>query len=456
MMQKGDFSEGSVPRHILRLAAPIFLAELVNITYNIVDRMFIGHIPSTGTLALSGVGVAFPLITFINSFAGFVSVGGAPLFSIKRGEGDEKSAKEILETSFSLLMIMSLFLMILLFSLRNVVLPIMGADATTYSFAESYFTIYLIGTPFVLISLGANPFITAQGHAVVGMATVLIGAALNIILDPIFIFVLGMGVKGAAVATVISQGASAIWVVIFLISGGEVRLRRLSVSLFQLKKILKLGVSGFMFKVTNSITQGVVNITLRAYGGASSALYIGAVSIINSMREVVSLPIHALSSSVQPIMGFNYGAKLNRRVRKTIQSFMIMTISYGFIAWSLMQFLPRFFISIFTPDEELIELTVPLLRIFFAFFFCMSFQNSGQHTFVSLNCPKRAVFFSLFRKVILVVPFTLLFPLIMGVRGVFWAESISQLIGGTASMTTMLITIFSVISKTPDGVKAEI
>ena len=455
-VKKGDFSKGSVPMHMLRIAAPIFLAELVNVTYNIVDRMFIGHIPSNGTLALSSVGVAFPLITLINAFAGFVSSGGAPLFSITRGEGDDKKAGDILETSISFLLLTSLFLMVLLFSLMNIILPIMGADETTFSFAKSYFSLYLLGTPFVLISLGANPFITAQGHAIVGMATVMIGALINIILDPIFIFLMGMGVKGAAAATVISQGCSALWVIIFLVRGGEIKLRKLKIVPSLLGKIIKLGISGFSFKVTNSLTQGVANMTLRAYGGASGALYIGAMSIINSMREVVALPISAISSSAQPVMGYNYGAKLNKRVTKTIRSLIVMCISYGLVAWGSMMLLPHIFISIFTPDKELIGLTIPLLRIYFSFFFCMSFQNSGQNTYVALNCPRRAVFFSLFRKVVLVVPLTLILPLFLGVNGVFYAESISQAIGGTLCMTTMFITVYRKVKRTPDGVKAEI
>ena len=453
---KGDFSKGSVPGHMMRLAYPIFFAELVHVTYNIVDRMFIGHIPSTGTLALSGVGVAFPLISFINAFAGFVSSGGAPLFSIKRGEGDDESAGKILETSVTFLLIVSAALMILLYSLMDFVLPVMGADDSTFQYAKSYFSVYLMGTPFVLIALGANSFITAQGHAVVGMVTVLIGAALNIILDPIFIFLLDMGATGAAAATVISQAISALWVVLFLMRGEEIKLRRIALSGEYLRRILKLGVSGFMFKVTNSITQGLANITLRLYGGVDGALYIGAMSIINSMREVVALPISAISSSSQPVMGYNYGARLNSRVKKTIESLMVMCFSYGLLSWGVVMLLPKILISIFTPDEALVALTVPLMRIYFAAFFCMSFQNSGQNTFVALNCARRAVFFSLFRKVVLVVPFTLVLPIFLGVEGVFWAEALSQAVGGTACMTTMLITVYRKVKKTEDGRRAEI
>ena len=441
---------------MMRLAYPIFFAELVHVTYNIVDRMFIGHIPSTGTLALSGVGVAFPLISFINAFAGFVSSGGAPLFSIKRGEGDDESAGKILETSVTFLLIVSAALMILLYSLMDFVLPVMGADDSTFQYAKSYFSVYLMGTPFVLIALGANSFITAQGHAVVGMVTVLIGAWLKIILDPIFIFLLDMGATGAAAATVISQAISALWVILFLMRGEEIKLRRIALSGEYLRRILKLGVSGFMFKVTNSITQGLANITLRLYGGVDGALYIGAMSIINSMREVVALPISAISSSSQPVMGYNYGARLNSRVKKTIESLMVMCFSYGLLSWGVVMMLPKILISIFTPDEALVALTVPLMRIYFAAFFCMSFQNSGQNTFVALNCARRAVFFSLFRKLVLVVPFTLVLPIFLGVEGVFWAEALSQAVGGTACMTTMLITVYRKVKKTEDGRRAEI
>ena len=265
-----------------------------------------------------------------------------------------------------------------------------------------------------------------------------------------------MGVKGAAAATVISQGCSALWVALFLIRGEEIKLRRLRVVPSLLSKILKLGVSGFCFKVTNSLTQGIANMTLRAYGGASGALYIGAMSIINSMREVVALPISAISSSSQPVMGYNYGAKLNKRVVKTIRSLVVMCISYGLAAWAMVMVLPHVFISIFTPDENLIGLTVPLMRIYFSCFFCMSFQNSGQNTFVALNCPRRAVFFSLFRKVVLVVPLTLLFPLFLGVEGVFYAEAFSQAVGGTLCCLTMLMTVYRKVRNTPDGVRAEI
>ncbi|MBQ0070718.1 MAG: polysaccharide biosynthesis C-terminal domain-containing protein [Spirochaetales bacterium] len=297
---KGDFSQGSIFNHILRLALPYILAEFVHVMYNIVDRMFIGHIPEIGTLALSGVGIVFPIISFINAFAGLWSTGGAPLCSIHRGKGDNEGAHDIMETCFTLLLVNAVVIMLVLFPTMKWTLHWMGADESTYAYAKDYFSIYLLGTVFTYISLGANPFINMQGNSIVGMMTVLLGAAINIILDPIFIFVLGMGVKGAAWATVISQFCSALWAVTFLVSKrASVRLRKLCIKKDCIGKVFSLGVSGFMFKMTNSITQGVANITLSIFGGTMGTFYIGAMSIINSMREVVSLPITAMAHSAQ-------------------------------------------------------------------------------------------------------------------------------------------------------------
>lgn len=453
---KGDFSQGSIPKTILRLALPIMLAEFVHITYNIVDRIFIGHIPEVGTLALSGVGVVFPLISFINAFASLSSSGGAPLCSIARGEGDSDKAKNILETSFTMLIVLGIILTVVLYVSMPVLLRVLGADDLSYSYAYDYFSVYLIGTVFVLISLGANSFINIQGDAVIGMLTVMIGAVLNTILDPVFIFVLGMGVRGAAIATVISQFFSAVWVIRYLLSPKtKIGVSRLHIDFSILKQILKLGVSGFMFKMTNSITQAYANVVLRLFGGSQGTLYIGAMSIINSTREVISLPNTAIASGFQPVASFNFGSKDNTRVRKSIKSFVFMILVYSLAAWSLIMVFPSVFISMFTPDKDLIELTIPCFRLFFGVFFFMAFQTSGQNTYIALNCPKRAVFFSLFRKVILVVPLTTLLPRIgFGVNGVFIAELISQFVGGLCCFTTMYFTVFRKLKNTPDGVKA--
>lgn len=448
MKVKGNFKEGSVLSHILSLAIPTFFAELVNVLYSIVDRMFIGHIPLYGSLALSGVGVTFPLISFISAFASLVSTGGAPLASIKRGEKEEEKTQLIMVTSITFLVIIGVILTVLLFIFQRPLLCLMGADSSTLEYAYSYFSIYILGTVFVLISLGANSFINMQGYSVTAMATVIIGALFNTILDPIFIFVFDLGVRGASIATVISQGFSALWVLYFLIFKAPIKLNKFSIDIPTLINIVKLGISGFVFKLTNSLTQGVANIQLRKYGGVDSTLYIGAMSIINSIREMISLPIIAITNSTQPIISFNYGAGENKRVMKAIRIMVLIALSYGLISWALVLLFPATIVSIFTPDVDLINITVHSAKIYFLAFFMMSFQSSGQTTFISLNKPKRAVFFSLLRKVFLVLPLSLILPLTrLGVDGVFYAEFFSQLFGASCCFLTMYFTLYRPLKK---------
>ncbi len=449
MAAKGNYGEGSIISHILSLAVPTLFAELVNVLYSIVDRMYIGHMAGDGTLALSAVGVVFPLISFISAFPSLISSGAAPIASIERGKGDDEEATRIMETAFTFSLVIGLLLTLVLYIFRYPLLYLMGADSTTISYAVDYFSIYVTGTVFVLISVGFNSFITMQGYGTIGMMTVVIGALLNTVLDPVFMFVFSLGVRGAAVATVISQAVSALWVILFLGSKKTaLRLSRLSFDFKILGKILKLGVSGFMFKVTNSITQAVSNMMIVAFSGSLSTLYIGAMSIINSTREMVSLPISAVTTSSQPVMGYNYGMRSGERVTKTIKIMTAMALSYGVFAWALVMTFPSLLISIFTPDRALLEITVPVMRIYFAVFFMMALQSSGQTTFVALNHPKNAVFFSLLRKVFLVVPLVLILPRIgMGVNGVFYAEALSQLIGASACYSTMYFTVFRPIKR---------
>ena len=448
-LSKGRYSEGSITLHILSLALPTLLAELVNVLYSIVDRMFIGHIPEEGTLALSGVGVVFPLISFISAFSSLISTGGAPIAAIERGKGDDEKAREIMESSFTFTLIIGGLLTLVLSLFSRPLLFFMGADSSTIEYAIEYFSIYVLGTIFVLISVGFNSFITMQGFGTVGMLTVLIGAILNTILDPVFIYLFDMGVKGASIATVISQAISALWVVLFLSSKRSfLRLTRLSLNLAILKRIIALGISGFMFKMTNSLTQATSNITIRHYGGSLSTLYIGAMSIINSTREMVSLPISSITSSSQPVISYNYGAKKYDRVCMAIKSMTVMTFLYGLISWGFVELFPSILIAIYTPDENLISLTIAVMRIFFIVFFMMAFQSSGQTAFISLNRPRFAVFFSLYRKAILVFPLILLLPRVgLGTNGVFWAEAISQLIGASTCYLTMYFVFYKKLKR---------
>ena len=446
---KGNYAEGSITRHILALAVPTLFADLVNVLYSVVDRMFIGHMEGEGTLALSGVGVVFPLISFISAFASLLSTGAAPIAAIERGKGDDKKAERIMETAFTLALIIGGVLTLVLFAFRTPILYMMGAEETTIGYAVDYFQIYVLGSVFVLISVGFNSFITMQGYGAVGMMTVVIGAVINTILDPIFIFTFGMGVSGAAIATVLSQAVSSAWVVWFLKSHrSAIKIRHLRLEKDIVSRIFRLGISGFMFKMTNSITQAASNMTLRSFGGSLSTLYIGAMSIINSTREMVSLPISAVTSSAQPVMGYNYGARKEERVCRTIRVMTLMALGYGILSWAFIMAFPRLLISIYTPDVSLLSVTGPVMRIFFCVFFMMSLQTSGQTTFVGLNHPRHAVFFSLLRKVFLVFPLILILPRLgLGVYGVFWAEAVSQLLGASACYLTMFFTVYRPLKK---------
>ena len=443
-----DFGHGKIGRHILRIALPNMVAELVHVMYSLVDRMYIGHIAGLGTMALSGIGIAFPLITLVSAFASISGTGGAPLCSIARGRQNEKEAQEILDNAFSLTLVLSFVVAVSLFAFRKPLLLLMGADRATLPYADQYFSIYCAGIVFSFISLGLNPFINLQGFSGVGMCTVLFGALANIILDPIFIFVFHLGIRGAAVATVISEALSAGWVLHFLC--GEKTL--LKISRFHLhrghiRSIVSLGITGFVFKMTNSLTQAVVNVVIRNFGGDLSVYYIGSMSVINSLREVCSQPVDSIAQGAKPVLGYNYGAAEYSRAKKTILFSLIATLAYNTLVWAVLVFFTEPVIRIFTNDPEFISVCIPCVRIYFGAFFMMSFQNVGQHTFTGLNKPKYALFFSMFRKIILLLPLTLLLPrTFLGISGVFCAEMISQIVGASACFLTMLAVVWRELS----------
>lgn len=449
MKNKNDFTEGSVSKNILRLAIPMTLAQLINILYNIVDRIYIGRIPNASTLALTGIGVTFPIITIIMAFANLFGMGGAPLFSIERGKGNNNSAEEIMGNSFALLIISGVLLTILGLIFKRPLLLLLGASENTFSYANDYITIYLLGSVFVMISLGMNSFINSQGFGRVGMMTILLGAVVNIILDPIFIFIFHMGVKGAALATIISQFLSALWVLRFLTGHNTLlRLKRknLKIDLLIFKNIITLGLSGFITSITNSIVQMVCNITLQSYGGD---LYVGIMTVINSIREIITMPISGIVNGSQPILGYNYGAEKYNRVKSGIKFMSITCIAYTTFIWIILSIFPEFFIKIFNNEANLIKFGVPSMHIYFFGFFMMSLQFSGQAVYVALKESKKAIFFSLLRKIIIVVPLTLILPRMfnLGVNGVFLAEPISNFIGGIACYLTMLLTIWPSLTK---------
>ena len=455
-LHKGDFSRGKVSGNILRLGLPMMLAELVHVLYNIVDRMYIGHMPEGGTIALTGLGVCFPLITLIGAFANLCSTGGATLATIARGEGQDGKAERIMGTAFTMLMIIGAFLSVTLYATAPLTLRLLGGDDKTLPAALDYFRIYVLGTIPVLVSLGMNPFINAQGFPRTGMMTVIIGAALNIALDPLLIYTFGMGISGAALATVISQTASAAWVLAFLRGKrAPLRLKRFVIDRNALVRIVRLGLTGFTFRVTNSLTQAIVNIMLKAWGGVLSTLYIGAMSLINSIREIVSLPNNGLVAGGQSVMSYNYGAKQYRRVADSIRFIFISGLSINIAMWAMIMLVPYPLISLFTDDGELVSKAVECARIYFGAFPFMALQQAGQSTFVALNRPKHALFFSMLRKVVLVAPLTLLLPgLGLGVNGVFWAELISQVTGASACFITMYFLVWRRM-KNNEGLSAE-
>ncbi|MCH5251619.1 MAG: MATE family efflux transporter [Lachnospiraceae bacterium] len=428
----------------MRLAVPMTLAQLINVLYNIVDRIYIGRMDGGSSLALTGVGVCLPVITVILAFANLIGMGGAPLFSIERGKKNQREAELIQGNCFTLLILLGVILTIIGLLLKRPVLYLLGASDATFPYANAYLTIYLFGNIFVLLSLGMNNFINAQGFGKTGMLTVAIGAGLNMILDPVFIFVLNLGVRGAAIATIISQCVAAVWTLHFLLGGrAVVRLKRnrLMPERKRVLKIMGLGVSGFTMAVTNSLVQMVCNASLQTYGGD---VYVGVMTIINSVREVVQMPVSGISSGAQPVMGYNYGAGRNDRVKKSITFMSTVLILYTLGAWLLLFLFPRFFLGIFSSDQAVLEVGVTCLHIYFFGFFMMALQFAGQVTFTALGFSRRAVFFSIFRKVIIVIPLALLLPHIadLGVFGVFLAEPVSNFIGGGVCFFTMMITVY--------------
>ncbi len=439
---KNDFSKGNILTNMLSLALPMTLAQLVNVLYNIIDRIYIGRIGNGATLALTALGVCLPLITMVTAFANLIGMGGAPLFSIERGAGRRKEAEAILGNSFTLLIILSVILTVLGEIFKKPLLMLLGASADTLPYADSYITIYFLGNIFVMMTLGLNSFINAEGFGKTGMLTVVIGAVINIVLDPVFIFALNMGVSGAAAATVISQFASAVWTYRFLRSDKadiKINFKRLHLAARRVKRILTLGASGFTMAVTNSLVSMTCNFALAHHGGD---LYIGAMTIINSVREIFSMPVTGFSHSSQPIIGYNYGAGEYGRVKQAIRYLSIILIAYTAAAWAAISLLPHFLIGIFSDDAALMAVGVPSMHIYFFGFFMMALQFSGQSTFTALGRSKQAMFFSVFRKVIIVIPLTLLLPHWFGVNGVFIAEPVSNFIGGAACFATMMLTVY--------------
>ena len=450
---RNDFTQGTMASNMLKLAVPMTFAQLINVLYNVVDRMYIGHIPETGMISLTGLGVTFPILMFVTAFTRLFGDGGAPLCSIARGEGKLEYAEKIMANGFQMLILSGIVLTILGLLFKKPLLYAFGASDVTWPYANQYITIYLIGSVFVMVGLGMNSYINAQGFARVGMMSVLIGAVTNIILDPICIFLLKMGVRGAALATIISQGISAVWVLHFLTSDKAILRLRLKGNRLDgaiIKKIAGLGLSGFTMACTNSAVQIVCNASLQTFGGD---LYVGVMTVLNSVREIVFMPVQGLASGAQPVLGYNYGAKAYSRVKEGIRFITITGIVFCSLVWLLLMLFPTFWIRIFNQDPDLMTFGTHALRLYYMAYFLMSLQSSGQAVFVGLGKSKQAIFFSLFRKVILVVPLVLILPHLfgLGVDGVFLSEPISDLFGGGACYLAMYFTLYRKLGSEPSN-----
>ena len=444
---QNDFSKGKVWRIILNQAIPLTIAQAVQVLYNVVDRIYLGHLPGSSGLALTGVGLIFPIVALITAFCSLFFTGGMPLCAIARGAGEKEKAEKIMNVTFSMLVITALVLMAVGYAFRRPILYLFGASDETYPYADAYLSIYLMGTVCAMISTGMNGFINAQGFPRVGMLTIILGAVLNVILDPIFIFTLNMGVRGAALATILSQCVSCLWVLRFL--AGKKAILRLKLSLMQpegklLKEIIPLGIPGFIMSGTNCLVQVTCNATLKAYGGDT---YIGIMTVLNSVREIFMLPVMGLTQGAQPVISFNYGAKEYRRVRSGIKFITILGAAFTLVCWALVLLFPRVLLGLFTSDETMVALGVSAMNIYFFGFVFMPLQFSGQTTFTALGKAKQAVFFSLLRKAFIVFPLTLLLPRWFDVNGVFLAEPISNFIGGVACFATMMATVWAALKQ---------
>ncbi|MDO5519319.1 MAG: MATE family efflux transporter [bacterium] len=432
---------------MMQMAIPSVIAQIINILYSIIDRMYIGHIPHVGTDSLTGIGLTFPIITFISAFSAFVGTGGAPLSAIALGKGDRDHAEKILGNGVFLLTAFTVVLMGFFYAFQKPLLYMFGASDATYPYASTYISIYLIGTLFVLISLGLNPYIISQGQPRIAMFSVLIGAIVNIVLDPIFIFGFGWGVKGAALATIISQAISAIWVISFLVgkkSTLKIKLPQIKPHGRTLKSICALGVSPFVMRSTESLISIVLNRGLQMYGGD---LYVGSLTVLQSVMQLISAPISGFTQGVQPIISYNYGAAKFDRVRETYRKMISICFVFSFVATLSTILFPELFAAMFTNDAALIALVNEKMPIFMFGMLLFGLQMGVQPTFISLGQAKVSLFIALLRKVILLVPFALILPCFLGVQGVYIAEPISDITSAVVATSLFVFHIKKILNE---------
>lgn len=431
-MQNDKNFLGTAPigKLLLKLSIPTVIAQLINMLYNVVDRIYIGHIPGEGSLALTGVGVCMPIIMIVTAFAALISSGGAPRASICMGKQDNKSAEQILGNCFSLQIVISIVLTVVLLIWNKDLLMAFGASKNTLGYATDYMRIYALGTLFVQLTLGMNAFITAQGFTTTSMVSVLIGAICNITLDPVFIFVFNMGVKGAALATVLSQAISTIWVVVFL-SGKKTQLHLRKKYMGLKPKIflpcVALGLATFIMQASESVVTVCFNSSLLHYGGD---IAVGAMTILTSVMQFAMLPLQGIAQGSQPIASYNYGAKNADRVKKTFRLLVITCLTYSTLLWATVQIIPKVFVSIFTSDAKLVAFTAPMLKIYLGGLFLFGIQIACQITFTSLGKAVNSIIVAVVRKFVLLLPLIYIMPHVVSnpTIGVYMAEPIADII----------------------------
>lgn len=455
--QNNHLGEGSVGRLLIKLSLPAIVAQMVNLLYNMVDRIYIGHIPETGDLALTGLGLCFPIIMIVTAFANLIGGGGAPRVAIHMGKGETEEAERIIGSGVAALILIALTITVMLETVGVPILRLFGASDKTLPYALSYMRIYVAGTICVMLSLGLNPFITTQGFSKDAMKTVLIGAVSNIILDPVFIFVFGLGVQGAALATIISQGISAIWVVYFMT--GKKTILKINRKYIRLDKrvllpVLALGVSPFIMSATESAINIAFNMSLSKYGGD---IAVGAMTIVSSVMLLQMMPVQGLSQGAQPIISYNYGAQKTDRVKKAYQLLFMCCVTYTMLFWLAVQLFPQTFVKIFNNSPELMDTTTWVMRLYMATSGLFGIQMAVQQTFVSLGQAKLSLFIACLRKIILLIPLIFILPVFFEnkVFAVFLAEPVSDFISVTVAGMLFLLNINKILQTKQTNVECK-
>jgi len=440
-------AEGNLNKVMFSMALPSIIAQIINILYNIVDRIYIGHIPGASVNALTGVGVALPVVVFISAFSAFVGQGGAPLSSIWLGKGDKEHAEKILGSGTALLIFFTIVLMFVFYVWQKPLLYAFGASDATYPYASTYLSWYLTGTISVELALGLNTYIIAQGNSGIAMVSVLVGALFNIVLDPLFIFTFNMGVKGAAIATVISQTLSAIWVLLFLTGRKallKIRFKYMKPDLKIIFSICSLGISPFVMRSTESLISIVMNSSLQKYGGD---MYVASLTVMQSVMQFFSAPIGGFTQGVQPLVSYNYGAQNFRRVKQTYRKMIIFCGGFSFAGTVIVMLFPEIFAKVFTEDTALVKLVGAKMPLFMCGMLLFGVQMAIQPTFLALGQAKISLFIAMLRKVILLAPLAVIFPVFFGTDGVYLAEPVSDFISAVTAITLFALNINKILSK---------